>query len=319
MFIDARQIPSGSVIDCGLCIVGAGAAGITLAHRLRDSGIDLCLLESGGLALDWKTQSLGQGTNLGQAYSDLESCQLRYFGGNTNAWGGWMRPLDDIDFEYRPWVEHSGWPFSPSELAPYYDAAHRLCEVTDTDYDVRAAVEKLGSRDAQLIPFEDAKLETVLYRFSPPTRFGQTYRDAVRSAGNIRCLTHATALAIKTSPDASRAERLTVGCLSGARFEVAAKLFVLAAGAIENARLLLLSNDVAANGLGNSHDLVGRYFMDHPHPRRTLLAKRCPVPLGLYGLSFRDRGVAVGLSLPRTVQAKEELLNYKASIYPVYP
>ena len=318
MFIDARQIPSGSVIDCGLCIVGAGAAGITLAHRLRDSGIDLCLLESGGLALDWETQSLGQGANLGQAYSDLDSCQLRYFGGNTNAWGGWVRPLDEIDFERRSWVPQSGWPFAQSELAPYYDAVHRLCEVEDTGYDVRAAIDKLGSRDAQLIPFDDAKLETVLYRFSPPTRFGQTYREALRSAGNVRCLTNATVLAIKASADATRVERLSVGCLSGGGFAVTAKIFILAAGAIENARLLLLSNDVAANGLGNTHDNVGRYFMDHPHPKRTLLARRCTIPLGLYGLSFRDRGVAVGLSLPRAVQAKEELLNYKASIYPVY-
>lgn len=46
----------------------------------------------------------------------------------------------------------------------------------------------------------------------------------------------------------------------GCRFT--ARIFILASG-IENARLLLLSNKVRPNGLGNDHDVVGRYFMAH--------------------------------------------------------
>jgi hypothetical protein len=32
----------------------------------------------------------------------LDICQLGYLGGGTNAWGGWCRPLNSIDFESRP-------------------------------------------------------------------------------------------------------------------------------------------------------------------------------------------------------------------------
>ncbi len=52
--------------------------------------------------------------------------------------------------------------------------------------------------------------------------------------------------------------------MSGNRFSVRARTFVLAAGAIETARLLLVSTDSQKSGIGNSHDLVGRYFMEHP-------------------------------------------------------
>ena len=112
-------------------------------------------------------------------------------------------------------------------------------------------------------------------------------------------------------------ERLELGTLAGTRLAVRARHFILAAGGIENARLLLLSNDVAARGLGNEHDLVGRYFQDHPHTKRRLIAGRRAFPFGLYGVAYRGHGIGAGLSLAARVQAEEHLLNYKASIYPV--
>jgi choline dehydrogenase-like flavoprotein len=320
MFLDARTIPDGTVLETGLCIVGAGPAGITLAREFAGTGVAVCLLESGGLAFERAVQALAEGTSAGARYTGLDTCQLRYFGGNGNAWGGWFRGLDDSDFAPRPWVEDSGWPFPAAELAPYYAAAHALSEVASADYDVDRAVALLGDPRAGLIPFDPVRLESILYRFSPPTRFGQVYRDAIEKAPNIRCLTHAHALGIRASGgDRPEATRLSAGCLDGGRFEVAARIFVLAAGGIENARLLLLSNDVRPQGLGNEHDLVGRYFMDHPHVMRPLVADGRKAALGLYGLSFRGRGIAAGISLPAAVQEAEGILNYKASIYPVYP
>ena len=306
------------MIEADLCIVGAGAAGIALAHRLACTDVRICLLESGGVDFDWQTQSLAEGDSIGIPYTGLDTIQLRCFGGNTNAWGGWFRPLDPSDFEHRPWVENSGWPFPFSTLAPYYAAAHELCQVPSSDYDIHDAVAQLAEPRARLIPFDSAKLETSLYRFSPPTRFAQVYVNTIKRAANINCFTHATVLRIETTDDARTAKKFVVGRLSGGGFAVAAKVFVLAAGAIENARLLLLSNDVMARGLGNQHDLVGRYFMDHPHTRRAMVVSHRASALGLYGTAFRDRGIAAGIALPAAVQEKERLLNYRASIYPIY-
>ena len=318
MLIDARELVPGAVVEADICIVGAGAAGITLAQEFIGRPLNVCVLESGGLDFSWHAQSLYEGTNVGLPYFDLDVCQIRYFGGNTNAWGGWCRPLDPIDFEHRPWVENSGWPFPAEELKLHYRRAHGLCQIAGDSYDPASAVAEIARPRARLLPFNPEKLETSVYRFSPPTRFGRVYREKLRQARNVRCYLNANVLKIRTGDDARAVSRLEVGCLSGTRFEVAAKLFVLAAGGIENTRLLLLSNDVIPDGLGNQHGLVGRFFMEHPHTKRALIATRRSMPSALYGLSFRDAAVLARLSLPVSLRQKEELLNYSCNIHPVY-
>jgi len=318
MFIDARQVPRGAVVEADIAIVGAGAAGICLALELIGTGLSVCLLESGGMEFSWPSQSLYTGANIGLPYYALDVCQLRYLGGSTNAWGGWCRPLDPIDFEPRPWVEHSGWPFAMSALAPFYGRAHELCQVRSDDYDPERAAAELAHQRAKPLPFDPAWLETTIYRFSPPTRFGQVYREALRQAEDLRCYLNANVLAIKTDAAARRATRLSVGTLSGVRFEVAAMHYVLAAGGIENARLLLLSNDIVPNGLGNQHDLVGRYFMEHPHTKRALIVPSRRLASGLYGEMFHGRAIMARMSFPDALQRREGLLNYSANLHAVY-
>jgi choline dehydrogenase-like flavoprotein len=315
LLIDARGIPPDSIIDSDICIIGAGAAGIALALHCAASELRVCLLESGGLDVGSAAQSLAEGDSIGMRYSPLDSAQLRFFGGNTNAWGGWFRGFDDIDFRERDWVESSGWPFDAEALAPYLERAQALCEVSSEA--AAASLAALADARAQIIPLDPAQVETVLYRFSPPTRFGRTYREAIQASAMVRCLFNAHALKLETDRDARHVTAVAAGCLAGNRFKLTARLVVLAAGAIENARLLLLSNDAAPRGLGNGHDLVGRYFMDHPHTRRALLPGPRRFPFGLYGLAFRGRGLAAGLSIAPALQRQEGLLNYKASIYPI--
>ncbi len=287
MLIDARSLASDSPIETDICVVGAGAAGITLARHFAEKSIEVCLLESGGLELDWAAQALAKGRSVGHTYSDLDSCQLRYFGGNTNAWGGWLRGLDDIDFEKRPWVEDSGWPFGAAELAPFYREAHALCEAASADYGLTEAIARVGDRSARLIPFDEAKLESVLYRFSPPTRFGQTYRSLVKNARNIKCYLHAHALGLRANAEGRHVTGVSVGTVAGSRFSISAKIVVLAAGAIENARLLLLSNDVVSVGLGNQHDLVGR--SSGATPGRSLGSMASPFAIAALPPASRSR------------------------------
>jgi choline dehydrogenase-like flavoprotein len=318
MFLDGRQVELGARIETDLCIVGAGAAGLTLACQFAGMSTRVCLIESGGLDFDWQTQSLYEGGNVGLKYFDLDVCQLRYFGGNTNGWGGWCRPLDAIDFRERPWVKDSGWPFPLAELEPYYRSAHSLCEIAEPEYDPERTARSLGKAGAQVLPFDPSKVETSIYRFSRPTRFGQVYRQEIANAQNITCLLHANVLKINVSDNATRVTDVEVGALSGTRFKVSAAHFVLTAGGIENCRLLLLSNDVAPRGIGNQNDLVGRYFMEHPHTKRVLIAKSRKSAVSLYGLKFRDHGVSARLSLSETAQRELELLNYSGNIHPIY-
>jgi choline dehydrogenase-like flavoprotein len=318
MFLDARQMTSSGVVEADIAIVGGGAAGISLALELTGIGLTICLLESGDIDFAWPTQSLYTATNIGLPYYALDFCQLRYLGGSTNAWGGWCRPFDPIDFEHRPWVEHSGWPFGMSELAPFYRRAHEICQVPSDNYDPESCAIELGHPHAKPLPFDPAQLETKIYRFSPPTRFGEVYRDALKRAGDLRCYLNANVLGIKTDAAARNVTRLMIGTLSGVRFEVAAKHYVLAAGGIENTRLLLLSNDITVNGLGNEYDLVGRYFMEHPETETTLIVPKRRLASGLYGGKFHARGVMGRVALPPDLLRREELLGYTANIHPIY-
>ena len=318
MFVDARAIPSNTEVTADLCIIGAGAAGITLARACAGQGLRICLLESGDLQFRWDTQALYRGRNVGLPYFDLDVCQARYFGGNTNAWGGWCRPLDPIDLAPRPWIEGGGWPFPRAALEPYYRAAYAICELPAADFEAGAWCQRLDHPRARLLPFDPARLLPSVYQFSPPTRFGTVYREAIRRAATVTCLLNANALKLRSTADGRAVTHVDVGTLGGNRFRVTATLFVLAAGGIENARLLLLSNDVLSNGLGNPHDLVGRFFMEHPHTKRALIAARRPLPVAAYGLRFHARGVSFRLDLPEELQRREELLHYSANIHPIY-
>ena len=80
MFVDARSVPTGSVIETEVCIVGAGAAGITLAREFIHSGFRVILLESGGAELEQATQDLYAGSDIGRPYdlfADLAASLLR--------------------------------------------------------------------------------------------------------------------------------------------------------------------------------------------------------------------------------------------------
>ena len=263
MIEDARRLPEDTLIETDLAIIGAGAAGITLARELAGTNLQICLLESGGLEFEQDTQNLYRGENGGRWYFPLDSARLRYFGGSTNHWGGWCRPLTPIDFEARDWIPHSGWPITRAELDPYYERAQPVTETGPFRYDATAFWEEQVG--AKMLPFSRGLITTTFFQYSPPTRFGTRYRKDIEQAGNVRALLHATVTEIETNAAGAEVTGLRVACLGGPSFRVRARRYILATGAIENARLLLLSNRVQPAGVGNTRDLVGRYFMEHPH------------------------------------------------------
>jgi choline dehydrogenase-like flavoprotein len=263
MLDDARRLPAGCSISCDICIVGAGAAGITSAHELKDSGMDIVLLEAGGTSLKDRDQDIYRGEVVDPSrHGRLDLYRDRRFGGTTVVWGGRCAPFDEIDLRPRPHVPYSGWPITRKDLDPYYLRAHEYCDLGAYAYDVRRA---LPGQQAQMIPgleSPDVRADQ-LWRFSLPTDFAKAFGQALKRAGNVRVYLHANALAIRTTENGASVDHLEVGTLENKRFTVRAKQFVLAAGGLEVTRLLLVSNDVNPKGVGNDRDLVGRFYMSH--------------------------------------------------------
>lgn len=294
MLMDLREVAEGTVMEVDLCIIGAGAAGITLARGFLGTRWRVCLLESGGRDFDPVTQSFNAGHNVGMEYYDLADARLRFFGGTTAIWGGRCTPLDAIDFERRDWIPHSGWPFGRAHLEPWYRLAHDALGLGAFEYD-----EAVGRRLRVKSPaFDPASVRGDYWRFDTrQDRFTLPHCSDLVGAGNVQILLHATCTRIQANAAASGVEHLRIATPEGQRATVKAVHYVVACGGIENPRLLLASDDVEKTGIGNGRDLVGRFFMEHPHGRAGRVVARAPYTLWrLFRRRRADAGIPVGLS-----------------------
>ena len=261
MHTDARRLDNGSVIAGDLCIVGAGAAGISVALQFIGTGMRVLLLEGGGFDYEPAMQELYRGEVVGLPYFPLQAARLHYFGGTTGHWAGFCSTLDPIDFVVRDWVPYSGWPILRADLDPYYRRALPILQLGPDEW----SAEAWHRRDATLVPFAfDPNVAwTKMWQFSPPARFGTLYRGPVVSAPDVHLYTHATVVEVEANESASTVTGLRVRTLEGKEHHVRASRYVLACSTIQNARLLLASNRQVSSGLGNGNDLVGRFFMEH--------------------------------------------------------
>jgi choline dehydrogenase-like flavoprotein len=327
MIIDAHSVPEDTTIETDICIVGSGTAGLTLAREFIGQDFNVCLLESGGLKPDRETQALCQGENIGHPYFSLDIARARYFGGTTNRWnipigddcsGVRMRPLDAIDFEKRDWVPYSGWPFDKAHLDPFYSRAEEICKITPAGYEVS------DWQDPQKTPsfnFNGDRVTTVIFKFATKHPFLNEYAEEVRKAANVQTYLYANVIEIETNETAKTVSRLLVGCLEGSKFYVKAKQFILAAGAIEIPRLLLSSDRIQKTGLGNQNDLVGRFFMEHPHCWSGLYVPSTPEIFKLTALydhihKVNEVPIIGKLGLSESVLRKKKMLNYVTELVP---
>lgn len=319
MFVDARRLDEGTLIEAEVCIVGGGTAGITLALEFGRKGIRTCVLESGGFRPDRATRDLYRGESVGLPYRFADGSRSRFLGGSSNCWGGNCRPLDDHEFEYREWVPYSGWPFAKSELLPYYDRSRDVLRIGPNRFDTEFWVAAINRSDVRRVPFVTGEVVDAISQFSPPLRFGRFYRNDLGRSKDVTVFLHANAVDIKIGADSRNVQAIKLSTLTGHTAHVTARVFVLAAGGIENARLLLVSNKDRPAGLGNDNDLVGRFFMDHVQLFSGNLRFREKWSHNkLYNLRYNYHNkivaahntcVAAQLTLAPNVQKREKLLS----------
>jgi choline dehydrogenase-like flavoprotein len=263
LIVDANTVPADTCLRADVCVVGGGAAGISLVLALSGKGLSVILLESGQHGEHAPTQALYAGeVSDERLHSPPDKYRQRRMGGSTTIWGGRCMPFDPIDFETRSQVPDSGWPISFDDLSPYYPQANKLAEAGRFSYEAEDA---LGAGVPPMIRgFDSTVVRTNgLERFSCPTDFGKRYARRLRVAPDVQVLLGGNCTAVRLDGQTREVREVEVATLAGRRFRIAPRAAVLATGGLETARLLLASRDVAPAGIGNEYDVVGRYYMCH--------------------------------------------------------
>jgi choline dehydrogenase-like flavoprotein len=326
MLVDTAQLAQNSRLEADVVLAGAGVAGIALARQLADAGLSVLVLESGGEQPEPRTQSLYRGTmTLGGPGNDarplddyLVASRVRCLGGSGNVWGGKCAPLDPVDFEKRDWIPHSGWPIDRAGLQPFYDRACALLELPS-----------FGERPASVVgpnePLLAGRTSSLAIRPRCYTRYtgaapGDAYAAYKRSAtahARVTVCLHANVTAIKLDRDGQRVKSLDVQELDGRKHSAVGRAYVLATGGIENVRLLLASNDVQREGIGNHSDWLGRGFQGHTTISQgdstCMSLLREDSQLGLFNNQQRERPHAV-IGLSDAAQHRHRTVNFTATL-----
>jgi choline dehydrogenase-like flavoprotein len=329
MFLDARTIEAGSTVTTEVCVIGGGIAGLVIARDLSDLKIESCVIESGGFEPDEETRDLYRGECVGIPYDFADGCRSRYLGGSSNCWGGWCRPMEPLDFQCRSWVAHSGWPFGPQELAPYYPDAQAVLQLGPDNYDTTYWTNAINRPDVRRYPLAGHVLVDGVSQFSPPLLAGKAFRPQLRSSATIKVILYGNVTNIVADATTTVAQRVEVQTLTGNKFAVQARIFVLATGGIENARILLASNTQVPAGLGNANDLVGRFFMDHPRVTSGWVHLQPQWRVNkLYDNKFQYQNdalsadgtrIAAQFAATPQVQEREGLLNARVAMTSIFP
>ncbi len=318
MFLDARSLGSNAnVIRSDVCIVGGGPASMTMALELMKHHISVNILEAGDLQARDATQNLYRGQNTGHPYPPVDSARLRQFGGTSGHWwtGVRLRPLDSSDFEARDWVPFSGWPFGKNKLDPYYERAQRVFGLDKYDYRFDSWVEP----EEDIWPvLHGGRVNTAISQFAPSDAF-QRYQRQFADSADIRVYLNANVVEVECEETPGSVSGIRAITLQGISLTAKARVYVLAAGGIENPRLMLLSRRYPA-GLGNQNDLVGRFFTEHVNLRSGRIFPPQPGLVRKAGLYSRHtrRGSSIGatLILDSKTCAEQQIGNVWAMLWP---
>lgn len=317
MIVDLDSTDSTELTGYDLAIVGSGPAGATLAAELAGRGLRICVLESG----------LARTTPRGDRLREVESegihikdySRERVLGGASTTWAGLSSPLDVVDMVERPWLEHAGWPVSREELWPHWRAAAERYRFAPEELFGDRGFGELREH-GELKPTWESVEEKVFLACDEPQDFGREQRHVYES-GEVDAYLDATVVELQSAAEGRRVRAARVRTRGGREVSVQARVFVLAAGGIENARLLLASRDLCAAGLGNEHDQVGRYLMNHPKNYHGVLHLAHAVEDVPYFFGCLHHGYAgyAGLRFTEEEQAQRGLLNSYVRMEPLFP
>ncbi len=258
------------------------------AYVLTQAGADVILLEAGGpwdnttdsAMLTWPYESPRRGKSTKERpFGEFDACiggwevpgepytrapgtafswwRARMVGGRTNHWGRISLRFGPYDFK-RKSRDGLGddWPISYDDVAPYYDKIDRLIGV-------------FGSKENLPNEPNGVFLPPPQPRCNRGCRVNANFTSTnvliapALATGKLTLLTNAMAREVTVDRSGRATGVAYIDKASGEDRHVGAKVVVVAASALESARLLLNSTSALfPNGLANSSGTVGKYITD---------------------------------------------------------
>ena len=309
-----------------VCIIGSGMCGQIIANVLSENKKNIIIIESGKFKFDEEIQRLNNFNSKGLSLrynpnQNLNNLIIRQFGGSANNWGNQIMFYDEIDFKNRPWVDDNlKWEFNYDELLNYYNKtlnlvfnkseaninkfSKNLTNKINSNFDNSFFLDKNFNFP---ISFHPQGVEKFNYKSS--------FSKKLLNKKNVIILTNTTATNFYFSNSKDKINKLEVNS-NNKKILIKSKIFILCAGAIENAKILLnnsLNNKVLDN------PLIGKYFMDHPRINIGSIILKKNIELStLLGFKGKNLNFRRGIRFSENLQKEKKILNSHLFINPLF-
>ena len=177
-------------------------------------------------------------------------------GGTTSVWGGRCIPFDAEDFA--PALGRPGWPIAFADVEAQLAEALEFLDAGKPEFRAASALPTLGFRSTK----GDLVVDRI-ERYSKPTNAWRKWGPKLAQSQDVTVIYGTTCTSVITNAEGSRAIGIEVKTAPGQSHKIRASTIVLACGGLETPRLMLASRGNRSCGLGNEHDLVGRFYMTH--------------------------------------------------------
>ena len=314
MFINFADTNNTIPNEIDFCIVGAGVMGLAIASHLRShSRRQILLVEEGDLEDTEFLSSVPAEVNSGDIPSAVAGSRARGFGGSSRRWGGQALPFSSLDLADRPFLSgRGGWPVSWEELNRFYPAADRFLGISSLPFET-----DLWRCERVTAPFQDGReLELMISKYSPHPYLASVHRGSIESSRQVDCLLNAKVASLELDRDCHHLRKVRIRSPHGREASISARVAVLCAGVIENARILLASPQAGGCEIGNQTDLVGRYYQDHVG---FYAARMTPLDWGAFRQLFAsfipgNQKYLPKIQLAKALQRQDSLLNVTGNL-----
>lgn len=288
-------------------VIGAGFLGITVALQLARAGVKVIVIPGGDYEFSATSSELALGSNLNvELHESLERNRPRVIGGNSKTWGGRIAGLDDDDFIARPWLDLPSWPITKESIRPYLESAAQLfgAKYFDTITDAERESEVIKGFDNHEVISDG--LETWVKN----RNFYDFHLRELESSPQIMLARNFHAVKLFTKEFSRDFEGLEVGRVGEGTFKLNFGYAILAAGAIENAKMLLILEQENPRSITGATSFVGKSYTTHSLTRIPSIQR----PEGLDLDSVAYQGMQIKRSLRLTKEFKEKIGIGNASV-----